>query len=44
MNGRIDLSHAEAVADIIAADSFRAAHRLAATQLRGGLSEGIGKS
>ena len=42
MNGRIDLSQAEAVADIIAADS-RAAHRLAATQLRGGLSEGIGK-
>ncbi len=42
MNGRIDLSQAEAVADIIAADSA-AAHRLAATQLKGGFSEGIGK-
>jgi tRNA modification GTPase len=42
MNGRIDLSQAEAVADIIAADS-EAAHRLAATQLKGGLSEGIEK-
>ena len=42
MNGRIDLSQAEAVADIIAADSA-AAHRLAATQLRGGFSEGIEK-
>ncbi|HCM59979.1 MAG TPA: tRNA uridine-5-carboxymethylaminomethyl(34) synthesis GTPase MnmE [Bacteroidales bacterium] len=40
MNGRIDLSQAEAVADLIAADS-EAAHRLAATQLRGGFSEGI---
>lgn len=42
MNGKMDLSQAEAVADIIAADS-EAAHRLAATQLRGGLSEGIEK-
>ncbi|MCU0460150.1 MAG: tRNA uridine-5-carboxymethylaminomethyl(34) synthesis GTPase MnmE, partial [Bacteroidales bacterium] len=42
MNGRIDLSQAEAVADVIAADSA-AAHRLAATQLRGGFSEGIVK-
>ncbi len=42
MNGRIDLSQAEAVADIIAADS-EAAHRLAATQLRGGFSQGIEK-
>ncbi len=42
MNGRIDLSQAEAVADLIAADS-EAAHRLAATQLRGGFSEGIEK-
>jgi tRNA modification GTPase len=40
MNGRIDLSQAEAVADIIAADS-EAAHRLAATQMRGGLSVSI---
>lgn len=38
--GRIDLSQAEAVADIIAADS-KAAHMLAATQMRGGYSETI---
>ena len=42
MNGKMDLSQAEAVADIIAADS-EAAHRLAATQLRGGLSNEIEK-
>ncbi len=36
--GRIDLSQAEAVADLIAAES-RAAHTLAATQMRGGYSE-----
>jgi tRNA modification GTPase len=42
MNGRIDLSQAEAVADLIAADT-EAAHRLAVTQLRGGFSEGIEK-
>lgn len=36
--GRIDLSQAEAVADIIAADS-QAAHTLAATQMRGGYSD-----
>lgn len=42
MNRKMDLSQAEAVADIIAADS-EAAHRLAATQLRGGLSAGIEK-
>jgi tRNA modification GTPase len=42
MNGKMDLSQAEAVADLIAADS-EAAHRLAATQLRGGLSAGIEK-
>ena len=36
--GRIDLSQAEAVADVIAADS-RAAHTLAATQMRGGYSD-----
>ncbi len=42
MNGKMDLPQAEAVADLIAADS-EAAHRLAATQLRGGLSEGIEK-
>ena len=37
MNGRIDLAQAEAVADVIAADS-RAAHRIAMNQLRGGFS------
>ncbi len=37
MNGRMDLSQAEAVADIIASDS-RAAHAIAATQMRGGYS------
>ena len=36
--GRIDLSQAEAVADLIAAES-RAAHAIAATQMRGGYSE-----
>ena len=36
--GRIDLSQAEAVADLIAAES-RAAHAMAATQIRGGYSE-----
>lgn len=35
--GRMDLSQAEAVADLIAADS-RASHALAATQMRGGYS------
>lgn len=41
-NGKIDLSQAEAVADLIASDS-EAAHRLAATQLRGGFSREIEK-
>ena len=36
--GRLDLSQAEAVADLIAADS-RAAHAVASTQMRGGYSE-----
>ena len=36
--GRIDLSQAEAVADLIAAES-RAAHAVAATQMRGGYSK-----
>lgn len=36
--GRIDLAQAEAVADLIAAES-RAAHAVAATQMRGGYSE-----
>ncbi len=35
--GRLDLSQAEAVADIIAADS-KAAHAMASTQMRGGYS------
>ena len=38
--GRIDLSQAEAVADIIAADS-QAALRIASTQMRGGYSDTI---
>jgi tRNA modification GTPase len=42
MNGKMDLSQAEAVADIIASDS-EAAHRLAATQMRGGFSGEIEK-
>ncbi len=42
MNGKMDLAQAEAVADIIASDS-EAAHRLAATQLRGGFSVEIEK-
>ncbi|MCS6991111.1 MAG: tRNA uridine-5-carboxymethylaminomethyl(34) synthesis GTPase MnmE [Chitinophagales bacterium] len=37
LNGRIDLAQAEAVADLIAADS-EAAHRYALQQLRGGYS------
>lgn len=40
INGRIDLSQAEAVADLIASDS-EAAHRLALNQMRGGFSEEI---
>ncbi len=39
--GRIDLSQAEAVADLIASDS-RAAHALASTQMRGGYSAELG--
>ena len=37
MNGKMDLSRAEAVADVIASGS-RASHRLAMNQLRGGFS------
>lgn len=40
--GKIDLSQAEAVADLIAADS-RAAHTMASTQMRGGYSETLRK-
>lgn len=38
LNGRMDLSHAEAIADIIAAES-KAQHQMAMRQLRGGYSE-----
>ncbi len=38
LHGKMDLSQAEAVADVIAADS-RASHALAANQMRGGYSE-----
>jgi len=41
LNGRIDLSQAEAVADLINADS-RASHDLAIAQLRGSLSTKVG--
>lgn len=37
-NGKLDLSQAEAVADLIAADS-KASHQLAINQLRGGISK-----
>ena len=40
--GKMDLSRAEAVADIIAADS-RWSHRVASTQMRGGYSEKLGE-
>lgn len=40
LNGRFDLAQAEAIADLIAADS-EAAHRLAINQLRGGYSTTI---
>lgn len=38
LNGRMDLSHAEAVADLIASES-KAQHTMAMKQLRGGYSE-----
>lgn len=40
LNGQLDLSQAEAVADLIAAES-EAAHQLAVRQMRGGFSEQI---
>jgi tRNA modification GTPase len=40
LNGKIDLSQAEAVADLIASES-EAAHRLAMNQLKGGFSKEI---
>lgn len=42
MNGKMDLSQAEAVADLIAAESA-AAHKLAINQLKGGFSEEINR-
>lgn len=41
-NGRLDLSQAEAVADVIAA-STKSAHRVAMNQMRGGFSNEINK-
>ena len=41
LNGRLDLTQAEAVADLIASE-HRGAHRLAISQLRGGFSREIG--
>lgn len=42
LNGRLDLSQAEAVADLVASTS-RAAHHLAINQIRGGFSAEIAK-
>ena len=42
LNGKMDLSQAEAVADLIASNS-EAAHRLAMNQMRGGFSKELGK-
>ena len=42
MNGKIDLSQAEAVADVIASTN-RAAHKVAVNQMRGGFSDEIGR-
>jgi tRNA modification GTPase len=42
LNGQLDLSQAEAVADLIASDN-EAAHSVALQQLRGGISNEIGK-
>jgi tRNA modification GTPase len=42
MNGKMDLSQAEAVADLVASDS-KAAHRIAINQIRGGFSAEIAK-
>lgn len=42
LNGKMDLSQAEAVADLIASTSA-AAHRMALNQLRGGFSEELSK-
>ncbi len=42
LNGKMDLSQAEAVADLIASTS-EATHRLAMNQMRGGFSKALGK-
>lgn len=42
LNGKMDLSQAEAVADLIASDS-KASHQVALNQMRGGFSEEIKK-
>jgi len=42
LNGKMDLSQAEAVADLIASES-EAAHKMAMNQMRGGFSAEIGK-
>jgi len=42
MNGKMDLSQAEAVADIVASTT-KSAHRIAINQIRGGFSAEIGK-
>jgi tRNA modification GTPase len=42
MNGRMDLSQAEAVADVVAS-STKSAHRVAFNQMRGGFSAEIGR-
>ncbi|KAA5534564.1 tRNA uridine-5-carboxymethylaminomethyl(34) synthesis GTPase MnmE [Taibaiella lutea] len=42
LNGKMDLSQAEAVADLIAADS-KAAHELALNQMRGGFSSELSR-
>jgi tRNA modification GTPase len=42
MNGKMDLSQAEAVADLIAAEST-AAHKLAVNQLKGGFSDELNR-
>jgi tRNA modification GTPase len=42
LNGKLDLSQAEAVADLIASES-QAAHRLAMSQLKGGIKNEIGE-
>ena len=42
MNGKMDLSQAEAVADLVAS-STRSSHKVALNQMRGGFSDEIGK-